>query len=113
MSCSATTPDKTKELGISTSPSGTGTVSTSLSNGSRSTPATSAPTAAASTTVTGNGVDSGIQTTGDAHSSSYNTEEDKSTPARGEGGGTNALSLSYFAFLLTVVGAFVMKVIEV
>lgn len=113
MSCSTTTPNKTTELIPSTSASGTGTVSTSLPNGSSSTPATTAPTAAPYAIVTGNVVDSGIQTTGDAHSSSYNTEEDKSTPARGEGSGTNALSLSYFAFLLTVVGAFVMEVIEV
>lgn len=113
MSCSTTTPNKTTKLIPSTSASGTGTVSTSLPNGSSSTPATTAPTAAASATVTGNGVDPEIQTTGDAHSTSNNTEKDISTPARGEGGGTNALSLSYFAFLLTVVGAFVMEVIEV
>lgn len=113
MSCSTSTASITTELIDSASASESGAVFTSLPNVSSSTSATTAPTAAASTTVTGNGVDSEIQTTGDAHSTSNNTEKDKSTPARGEGGGTNALSLSYFAFLLTVVGAFVMKVIEV
>lgn len=109
MSYTASTPDGTTKLNHSTSASGA--VSASLSNASSITPnTTAAPTAEASSTDSSD-VDPGNQTTGDANSTSNRTEEDKSNPAREDG--ASGASLSYFAFLLTVVGRFVMKIIEV
>lgn len=108
MSYTASTPDGTTKLNHSTSASGA--VSASLSNASSITPNTTAPTAEASSTDSSD-VDPGNQTTGDANGTSNRTEEDKSSPAREDG--ASGASLSYFAFLLTVVGRFVMKIIEV
>lgn len=111
MSCSASTPGATTKLNHSTSASGTGAISTLLPNVSSSKPAKTANKTAAASATAISGVDLGNQTTGDANSTSNRTEGDKSSPAKGDG--ANGASLSYFAFLLTVVGAFVMEVIEV
>lgn len=94
MSCSTTTPDEITKPPDSTSESGA--LSTLLPSESSSTPA---PTASATTTASGNSDHPGNETIGDESS----IDTDKSTSARGGGGGANVLSLSYFAFLLTII----------
>lgn len=104
VSCNTTT------LGTTT---GAGAVTTVLSNVSSGKSATPAPTTSASATASGNSDHQGNKTTVDANSSSNRIEKDKSTHARGEGGGANVVSLGYLTFLLTVVIAYVMKNIEI
>lgn len=109
MSCNITTPDSAL---IPSTSAASGTVSTTLPNVSSSTPATPTATASASASASSNSDHPGNKTTGAAYSTSNKIERDRTTPARGEGGGVNDVSLSYFTFLLTVIGAYVMKVIE-
>lgn len=113
VSCNTTTLGTTTELIPSTSESGAGAVTTVLPNVSSSTPATPAPTASLPASANGNTDHPGNKTTSAENSSSNKTEYDKSTHARGKGGGANVLSLSYLTFLLTVVIAYVMKNIEI
>lgn len=98
MSCSTTTPDEITKLSDSTSESGA--LSTLLPSESSSTPA---PTASATTTASGNSDHPGNETIGDESSTFNSIDTYKSTSARGGGGGANVLSLSYFAFLLTII----------